>query len=231
MTTVGIITCDGREQEYRNTLSQLVALGAPPDITMSGPCYGRVEDNRYKAFKMAVYAKGQGSGLLFLEDDIDLAPTLPDFLQRAVAHERLTTFCVMRDSLYPDNFERRMKFMSASAERGVQGGLIELPLERVQARRGFHGTQAVYLPPVVLETILESPDEFVGPDGQRADFGSIRHGLDFWLKDNAHHFGGMWAAYPNPVQHRSAPSTYGGTGIFTSSSYGLAAYFEEDVVS
>lgn len=228
---VGIITCDERRVELDSTLAQLEAVGIQPDAVLGGPCLGQVEDNRWKAFKLAVhayYSEPEPQGLLFLEDDIDIDPLFPEFLKRAESHDLVTTFCVMRNSLYPDDFERGAKFKAAKSRRGVQGRLVRLEQPRVEARRGFHGSQALYLPPRAVWAILEDDREFVDADGGRYAPGTIRHGFDFWLKDHARELGGIYAAWPNPVQHRSPPSTYGGTGVFKSDSYGLETYFQEE---
>lgn len=228
---VGIITCDERRVELDSTLAQLEAVGITPDTVLGGPCLGQVEDNRWKAFKLAVqayYRSEHPEGLLFLEDDIDIDPLFPEFVQRARAHGLVTTFCVMRNTLYPDGFERQARFKGAAAERGVQARLVKLHEGRTEARRGFHGSQALYLPPHALEAILEDDRAFVDTDGKAYPAGTIRHGFDFWLKDHARELGGIYAAWPNPVQHRSPPSTYGGSGVFKSDSYGLKAYFQEE---
>lgn len=228
---VGLITCDERGVELDSTLAQLAAVGIEPDAVLGGPCKGLVEDNRWKAFKLAVqayYSQPEPQGLLFLEDDIDIAPTFPEFLKRAVSHDLLTTFCVMRPSLYPDGFERGAKYRAAKSRRGVQGRLVKLHEARSEARRGFHGSQALYLPPRAVAALLEDDRAFVDADGGAYPAGTVEHGFDFWLKDHARELGGIYAAWPNPVQHRSPPSTYGGKGVFKSDSYELETYFQEE---
>lgn len=225
---IGIITCIERGAELSETLCQLSEVGLSPDQTLSSPCAGSIEDNRYKAYHLANRAYALDWGLLFLEDDIDVAPTFSEFLRRAVAHNRLTTFSLLRNSLYPQGYESRRRFMAAKDPRGYLGELVRLPDAPVQARRGFHGSQAVYLPPEMVQALVEAREDFVDDDESRYPPGTVRHGFDFWVKDNVHRFGGLYAAHPNPVQHRSPPSTFGGKGVFQSDSYGLDTYFEGD---
>ena len=191
---IGMITCFERKGELAKTLPQLDRVGLYPDVTLMSPCAagGSVEDNRYKAYHLAKMAvEADDDGLLFLEDDIDVADTLPGFVRRARSHGLLTTFCVMRNSLYPEGFESKMRFAAAKSKRGVQGKIVELPLGPAQARRGFHGSQALWLPRPVLEAVLEARESFVDADGERCERGTIEHGFDFWVKDNAHRFGGI----------------------------------------
>lgn len=125
-----------------------------------------------------------GKGVLFLEDDawID-AGTFPHFLRAAIDQDALVTFCLLRDDLLPRGYKDN-----------ATGRLV--PLERVSARRGFHGTIAMHLPERVIQRALTDAPSILASG----------HGLDFWLKEHADEFGGLYAAMPNPVQHMDTDS-------------------------
>jgi hypothetical protein len=176
----------------RETLSALAALNLHPLITESSCDPAGPSLNRHAAWHAV--APHAGAGVLFLEDDITPKPDLLWFLGAAERLGKIVTFCLLRDSLLP----------FTPPETGRVGAMLA-PLDpvRVAARRGFYGTQAVYLPPHVTEAVAEAKADFVQPDGSpQPDSGD---GFDFWLKTHADALGGIWAAYPSPVQHRYAP--------------------------
>lgn len=223
-----MISCAQRVAEREQTLDQLhEALPTPVDV-LEMPCQPpSIEANRWGAFTGAERALDQGAGMLFLEDDIDInVDTFADLVEYAHWSGYITTFCVMRNRLYPEKFERDWQI--EARKRGGTGyaSLVGLSREASEARRGFHGSQALYLPPHALWTIVREQDAFVNKDGTQKEPGSIPHGFDFWVKDNAWRegLGGIYAAYPNPVQHRSvAPSMFGGGGVFQSDSFKMHA--------
>lgn len=224
-----MISCRQRVEEREDTLAQLAKAGIVPTVIHMACDPPSIEANRYGAFVAAEMAAANGDGLLFLEDDIDIDPKFPEFIQTAINADVVTTFCVMRDRLYPEGYEAgqqsRVKQLGAA-----RAELVELPLHTLQVRRGFHGSQAIYVPPRVVDLILNRDGldfvDFVQVEsmwvGRQKAPGGIDHGFDFWLKEHAHEFGGIYAAYPNPVQHRCrAPSVFGGTGKFVSASFGM----------
>lgn len=230
-----MISCAQRVAERENTLDQLHEAFPTPVRVLEMPCEpASIEANRWGAFTGAEEALDRGSGMLFLEDDIDVNhETFADLIRYAVEYQVITTFCVMRDRLYPDNFEQRWR-QDAKRSGGVgRAALVKLPRTPSEVRRGFHGSQALYLPPHALWAILRDQGAFVNKDGTQKEPGTIPHGFDFWVKENAwgSDLGGIYAAYPNPVQHRSvAPSMFGGSGVFQSRSFDLDAEMHDYLV-
>lgn len=218
-----IITCDGREEQYDKTFAQVTAMGLTP-IPLRSACQPpSVEDNLWKAYRAAQHAAEDEDGLLFLEDDVDFNEHFPRFLNAAVDKGVLTTFILFRESLYPGP-----SYSNPSRDKPNVGHLVPLNRAAVKARRGFHGSQAIYLPPHGVERLLGASERFVQADGSPLEAGSEkRHGFDFWVKDNAHLLGGLFCAWPNPVQHREeAPSTFNGKVTnFRSRTYGAPTYF------
>jgi len=211
-----IITCEGREGQLEKTRSQARAFGLDP-LVLSTPCSPpSVEDNLWKAYMAAHHAWEGGTGLLFLEDDVDLAPDFPRFLQMAEDLGEVTTFILFRESLYPGP-------EYVNPREPVVPRLVRLVRSSVRARRGFHGSQALYLPPKAVEAVLRDAEHFVTPGGlplETLTGSARRHGFDFWVKDKADD---IYCAFPNPVQHREeVPSTFSGKVTrFKSRSYNL----------
>jgi len=192
-----MVSCVQRAEVRAETLRQFHALGIHPHV-LTDPCTdptpAAVLRNAYVA--TAPHADSP-TGVLFVEDDIDLnAATFERFVLMAVDAARITTLCLLRHRLLPD-------WVTQDAE-SLPASLVEL--RDYDVRFGFHGTMCVYLPQVVVERIRANPSEFMRSDGlpiQGAD------GFDFWLKMNARQFGGMFAAIPNPVNHRPGYSMWG----------------------
>lgn len=230
-----MISCAQRREERAKTLSQLAQTITLDVDVLEMPCEPpSTEANRWGAFTGAERALDHGAGMLFLEDDIDInLETFDDLVDYAQWSGYITTFCIMRDRLYPDGFERDWKREAKSRGGTGYASLVRLPRGPSEARRGFHGSQALYLPPHALWAILRNQEAFVNKDGTQKEPGTIPHGFDFWVKENAwgSDLGGIYAAYPNPVQHRSvAPSMFGGTGTFQSASFGLPSEVYPELV-
>jgi hypothetical protein len=82
--------------------------------------------------------------------------------------------------------------------------LVPLDPDEAYTKRGYYGTQAVYLPARVVQHVHAIAwTEFVGEYG--APLEKAPSGFDFWLKDHALEFGGLHTVIPNPVQHRNPP--------------------------
>lgn len=217
--TTAMISCKGRREERRRTLFQ-VPVGRYKTIRGVGIIEAECESplpevTRWGVYRAARMAREDGAGLLLLGDGLDLADSFESFLKRAIAHGMSTTFCVTQNALYPDDFERGVRHRAHKSRRGILGRFVRLPMGRVQGRVGPYELEALYLPPVVVEAILEGGEDFVRP--LSPDTG----GFDLWFRDNVHRFG-LYAAYPNPVQRRVLDGTH------KSDSYELETYFEED---
>jgi hypothetical protein len=209
-----MISCKQRLNERELTLKQLDAVGIAPTVIEYACEPPSIENNRHGAYTAAKMAYNNKSGLLFLEDDIDVnAPLFEVALNAAVRDEVLTTFILFRETLYGESIK--------GAVRGRQCSFVKLVDDLVAARRGFHGSQALYLPPYAVERVLQDKNNFVDDNENVLPLGSIEHGFDFWIKDHARELGGLFCVYPNPIQHRGPTSTFGGADMsrFRSRSY------------
>lgn len=197
LPTVVMVSCEQRVEVRAQTLRQFHSLGHHPKVILD-PCHdptpAAVLRNAYNA---VAPHDGDARGVLFVEDDIDLnAGTFDRFVRMAMESKTITTLCLLRHSLYPA--------WVAEDTTELPGCLVKL--RDYDARRGFHGTMCVYLPPAVVSRIRGSPSEFMDDLGNPIP---DAHGFDFWLKTHATEYGGMLAAIPNPVNHRPGVSMWG----------------------
>lgn len=216
-----VISCKQRAAELAKTEAQLAKAGIYPHVLSMACDPPSIEGNLWGAYVACMTAEANKNGLLFLEDDIDVRPSMRQFLAAAVELDQVTTFILFRDSLYPPGFEANQRL-----EAGAAACLVRLQDEYVGQRRGWHGSQAVYLPPRAVRAVLDDHQHFVRREGAGVTMlqpGPKRDGFDFWIKKHAVELGGLYCAYPNPVQHRNdAPSTFSGkVGSFVSQSYRL----------
>ncbi|MCA1806627.1 MAG: hypothetical protein LC687_02010, partial [Actinobacteria bacterium] len=178
-----MISCvQRRDTERPITLRELAKVGIHPHVVES-PCNpAGGPQNRQAAFRALQRAGGEG--LLFLEDDIIVNEFLfPDMLHQAEERGVVTTFTCFRDSLHPKGT------FDSMTPRLVK-------LVNTQERRGFYGTQAIYLPKWAVELALEDWASFVNEDGSPLP---ACHGFDFWIKN---HIPNIYMAFPNPIDHR-----------------------------
>ena len=169
---VVMVSCEQRHDVRQVTLEQFGRLGISVDV-YSDPCVAPAPAEVLRDAWHAV-TKYQGSGVLYVEDDIDLnAATFVPFVARVVAAGKITTLCLLRHRLYPERIEAGAKEMLAEI----------VPLRDYDARFGFHGTMCVYLPPEFVNHMANSQHEFMAP-GIGGDGGIIEgaHGFDFWVK-------------------------------------------------
>lgn len=186
MDAVMISCAQRRDTERPRTLAQLSAVGIETMVTESScdPAGGPL--NRYATWTAL---KAVGDDCLFLEDDIDVNPdTFLDFLDMAKRSGKVTTFTCFRKSLHPpgtlDSSDLTPKLVR---------------LVNTKERRGFYGTQAIYLPAWAVQKVKDSWQQFV-----KSDFTPLDecHGFDFWIKNNIDE---ILMAFPNPVEHRAPP--------------------------
>lgn len=202
-----------RDTERRESLEGLSRLGIEPDVIEMSCKPPSSSGNRWGLFEAARRAvESCEAGLLLFEDDVDVADDLMEFVGMAEEGDVLTTFCVMRDRLYPHPFIREAVKAARKNKGFYERTLIRLSDDEVEKERGFFGTQGMYYPRRVLDAVLTwAKPDFAREDGSMHEPGFISHGFDFWLKEHARGFGGIWAAYPNPVQHRAKALSMRGT--------------------
>lgn len=206
--TVTIITKASRAATtLPATLAQARAAGLDPMIIASpGPDPTPGAEVRRLGLVAADLTADNPAGLLFLEDDLTIdGPLLWHQLALAVAAGRITTMCATRTQHYPPGVLDEPEPIKARLEPMPHYGAD------YGAAGGFHGSHALYLPAPVIQLMRTNRHWFAGPNGRplTPDQGNTPSdhargqivGLDLWVKDHAHAFGGILLAIPNPVDH------------------------------
>lgn len=188
-----MISCRQRAATERaQTLRDLAAVGITPVVTESSCDPAGPTLNRHAAWH--AITRAPPGPVLFVEDDITPRGCIGDAL--ALAQEL--------DVLLDLNLKRR-RLMDGAEPVGGLGRFTAYRLKRdqVEQRRGWYGTQCVYLPEAAAEAVRAAQADFVAPDGAPQP---AEHGFDFWLKAAAESLGGMHALDPPAASHRNPPS-------------------------
>lgn len=189
-----MISCRQRAAtERRRTLKELAWFGIKPVVTESSCDPAGPSLNRHAAWH--ALAGAPPGPVLFVEDDISPSAHLAEALEVADALDRLLDL----------NLKRRRLLEGAKAVAGAGQTLTvhRLQREQVEQRRGWYGTQCVYLPEHAVEAVKAAKGDLVNPDGTPKP---AEHGFDFWLREHAEELGGMHALDPPAVRHRNPPS-------------------------
>lgn len=176
-----MLTHESRVSERAVTVPQFEALGltVTPFIGVGQPS---PIANGLNGMSILTAAHDQDSDVLIVEDDVDLSPDFPEALTAARRHGRPVTFWLCK----PHNHSAAWrKAINGDAPPPTSGFY---PVERLPS---WFGSQALYLPAEVVRAAVDAPM-----------FGSPNTSLDYWLRDNVLRI--LWAALPNPVQHRNA---------------------------
>lgn len=185
-----VISCQQREEARAVTVPQIAeALGAAPTVILSPcdesqPAGGR--GNALASSQAIKHALTVGADLLFCEDDIDLAPDFPRFLELARRERRVTYFYLHDVGHYMAH--RYGVPLTHAIQRGdpIRAGLYEL-----KTARNLSGSQCIYLP---LEALQAAPVHV---------FAAGNRPMDIWLSQWLHDDGiTPLVALPHPVQHR-----------------------------
>lgn len=188
-----MISCRQRAATERaQTLRDLAAVGITPAVTESSCDPAGPTLNRHAAWH--AITRAPPGPVLFVEDDITPRDCIGDAL--ALAQEL--------DVLLDLNLKRRRLLADSEVVAGIGIGLVHrLKREQIEQRRGWYGTQCVYLPERAVELVKSRQGDLVNPGGspKPAEFG-----FDFWLKEHAEELGGMHALDPPAVRHRNPPS-------------------------
>lgn len=187
------------------TLRDLADAGINPQ-TITSTYTGPLPDAevRRQALNAIQLAAGDPLGMLFFEDDIAVdAPLFQHHLRLALSMSRIVAFCTVNPKHHPPGM--------LNDPSPILARLEALPAWDAPYGRdgGFHGSMAVYLPPAVVRFALDRPHEFQRDDGAALTVPVIapdaQHhritGFDLWLKHHAKSFGGIYGAFPNPVDH------------------------------
>jgi len=180
-----MISCQQRSHARSETIPQLQAVGIEPRVFLS-PCDPPSQkSNGMVSGQALAWAAETGKDVLFVEDDIDLGPDFPWYLEHAP--DAVTYFYI--------NEQVNGRMQKLYGPRLADDVLRGRPLARrfLQPRTfiGLFGTQCVLIPkrfvaPLALE--LTRP--------RMAFDGHLPHFAD-------HHAHPIFIAVPNPVQHRN----------------------------
>lgn len=191
LVRVAVISCIPREPERVRTLAQLRAAGLNPifepylnectSAADTGGKHGRVWFE--KALQDAL--DDEQTGILICEDDIDARPALAPALELAVMLDEFTDFCIWRPRHHPDALKQAIE-----TRRSIRPGLYE-----IKHGSGWYGTQCVYIPAWLIRRYFKHPG--------RASFHAFDSMMAVLLRDGKYP---IYAAYPNPVQHRNPHS-------------------------
>lgn len=178
-----MLSCAQRREARAQTIPQLEAAGL--SVTVFLDACDPVTNNGAIGLQAIRYARTLGGPVLVVEDDIDLAPDFPYFLEAALPTGAVTYF-------YLHDRRDRMRMHYGDRLTAAIEARQPLPrkLHRVLVPRYLFGTQAVLLPEALLPTIeaqlVEHRDAFDG-NVQRAITRTS------WP---------VLVALPHPVQHR-----------------------------
>lgn len=189
---VGMISCIQREAARAATVPQFEALGLTPRVFTS-PCApagprGNLEVSR----RVVAWAAKVGGHLLFIEDDIDLAPDFIWHLEQAIELDSVTY-------LYLNDTVSRMKLQLGSdlSRQIVRQRPIERGPRHIKRPVALFGTQCVFIPERLIPRTLEVVDQ---PE-RHADSPEPFDGkLHIWLSKDASEK--VYTTIPHPVQHR-----------------------------
>ena len=187
--TTTVISCQQREEARAVTLPQLEAAGLTPRVFLSPcddtqPAGGR--GNALVSAQAIRHALTVGADLLFCEDDIDLAPDFPRFLELARASGRVTYLYLHDVGHYmPERYGAALT-NAILTRQAITAGLYPLG-----TARNLSGSQCIYLP----FEVLQAAPVHVFQAGSRP--------MDIWLSQWLHDDGiTPLVALPHPVQHR-----------------------------
>lgn len=180
------------------TLPQFHALGIHPTVFLD-ECILTEEKtelgNKWigeKAIRWAL-AQAPDKPILFLEDDIDLAPDFPDALRLAITAGVTTYFYINEANPFNEKTFTRMERLYGArlAERMVRREPTRMRLVEARSYVGLFGTQCVLIPPNIASRVAE---EHI-PRARKAFDAALQACL-------AEKHRPAFIAVPNVVQHR-----------------------------
>ena len=176
-----------RDTERPVTLASLAAVGYQPQVYESTALPSSQENRR-----MARKIFADGGPVLFFEDDVSAAPSLPEWVEVAQNLDVLATFCLITPGCHPPEIKLALDMKRPIPRRFM-------PIVNAHS---WYGVQAVYLPARAVDAMNADP-HFM--DMSQTKLGMMWTGWDIWLRRNLDSLGPMYAAFPNPVQHRDPP--------------------------
>lgn len=161
--TAVLISCRQRDRARELTLPQLAAVGIHPQVFLDDCLLTDTVTelgNKWVGERALRWALEQHPNrpILFLEDDIDLAPDFPAALEMAVA-ENLTTYMYINELSRHDNqtFLRMERLYGTKlADQLKRGVPTRLRLKQARSYVGLYGTQAVLIPTTIAQSLLDT---------------------------------------------------------------------------
>lgn len=184
-----VISCKAREAARAETIPQLEAAGLTPRVFLSPcdesmPAGGR--GNALVSQEALQAALEASADLLFVEDDVDLAPDFPVFLELARTANQVTYLYLHDVGHYMA--DRYGLSMAHAIQRGeaIDAGLY--PLKR---QTELSGAQCIYIP---HDALVRLPVHLLGLGKIPIDRWLSLHWVDRGIRP--------LVALPHPVQHR-----------------------------
>lgn len=206
-----MISCAQRETDRATTIANLARVGITNVAITISPCNPGTPAGTNTAARQAI-TRGMETHprhpILFLEDDLDIAPDFMWHLHEAAAIDA-PTYLYLNDT--PERLARHHG--ATLAARILDGLPLEPGPRRLLTPAAPYGTQAVLLPTRLLEAIRALTEQ---PGPTPFDARLAR----YWRDTNE----AIYTSLPHPVQHRNARIGKGPdwpTGDRRSLSYGL----------
>jgi hypothetical protein len=181
---IGMISCRQRQEERAITLAGFDRAGLRARVFESACDPPSAAANRANGERVLTWAAQDGVDLLFVEDDIDLAPDFVVALAAARDLDAPVTFWLESQRQHPTAWLNATPGAPPTAEFATTDSMI-----------GWYGTQCVLLPFARVQVALA-----------HRDFGNGRSPpIDIFLRRSGA-LDGLRIAFPNPVEHRSPPT-------------------------
>lgn len=178
-------SCRCREEDRALTLPQLEAFGVTPELFLSECEPAGPPENLANGLRAIASSKGRD--VLFLEDDIDLAPDFGTFLDM-VRELGVMTWLYINDRPHrsPALYGRAVWRMIEAREAFPRG------LLKPNTYYGLWGAQCVFIPSEHVKGLLRFKEPFNGAFDDLLQTYAARVQAD------------VRVAIPNPVQHRQS---------------------------
>lgn len=185
--TAVMISCMQRVERRNATRQQLVDAGVPGVTVALHPCKPGSPAGTNEAARLALEVAPTDRPLLFLEDDLRLAPDFNWHLTRAMRLDAIT-YLYLNDSAARLNAHHGPGLARAITERRP----IDRGPRRLLRPAACFGTQAVVIPGRLVDTIRNLAHE--------PGFAPFDSRLQRWLQHH-HPHEPVYTSLPHPVQH------------------------------
>jgi len=191
LTDVGIFTHESRVDVLAKTLDALARHNIEPRCITTDSGIGTQIKNRLNAIA-ALEGTYRGNPVLLLEDDVIAGDYLPEWLAYLEANvDEVVCLLTMRPHFYSERTEVELR-----NRKPIRNSRLEVN-PRLSS---WWGTQAVWLPPRIIEGIL-ADRRFRSQ--QRDPLGPWDHSLRHVMQEDGER---MLMAFPAVFEHQSPPS-------------------------